>query len=355
MDALLNLVRPAIREMTAYSSARSLGFEGKYYLDANESPWNPFDGSYAALGVNRYPSPQPSSLVQKLANLYQVEASNLIVGRGADDAIDWIVRAFCEARLDSVIICPPTYGMYEISTRLQGGIILEVPTTREECFVPNIEKILAKLQDSTKLVFICSPNNPTGNTIPTALVKNLATALFGKCMLVVDEAYIEFSSQPSFVSELGNHPNVLILRTLSKSFGLAGARCGVAIGHPSVMSVLQKVRAPYPIAFPALEIIEKALGNANNCALRVKQTIEQRTILVKALKDLPSVKRVFPSDTNFILLQTRDATEFMNASYAAGVILRDRSRDHGLRDCVRITVGSPDENNILLSALRRLT
>jgi histidinol-phosphate/aromatic aminotransferase/cobyric acid decarboxylase-like protein len=177
----------------------------------------------------------------------------------------------------------------------------------------------------------------------------------GKSMLVVDEAYIEFSSQQSFVSELDNHPNVLILRTLSKSFGLAGARCGVAIGHPSVMSVLQKVRAPYPIAVPALEVIEKALRNTDDCALRVKQTIEQRNILVEALKDLPSVKRVFPSDTNFILLKTRDAKEFMNATYAAGVILRDRSRDHGLRDCVRITVGSPDENNILLSALRRLT
>jgi histidinol-phosphate aminotransferase len=159
MEALLNLVRPAIREMTAYSSARSLGFLGKYYLDANESPWNPIDGNYSASGLNRYPSPQPSALVQKLAKLYHVETSNLIIGRGADDAIDWIVRAFCEARLDSVITCPPTYGMYEISTRLQSGIILEVPTTRNEQFLPSIEKILATLQETTKLVFICSPNN----------------------------------------------------------------------------------------------------------------------------------------------------------------------------------------------------
>jgi histidinol-phosphate aminotransferase len=355
MEALLNLVRPAIRDMAAYSSARSLGFEGKYYLDANESPWNPFNGSYTTSGVNRYPSPQPPVLVQKLAKLYHVEASNLIVGRGADDAIDWIVRAFCEARLDSVITCPPTYGMYEISTRLQGGIILEVPTTREEQFVPNIEKILATIQDGTKLVFICSPNNPTGNTVPTTLIKNLATKLMGKSMLVVDEAYIEFSSQHSFVSELSNHPNVLILRTLSKSFGLAGARCGVAIGHPSVISVLQKVRAPYPIAFPALEVIEKVLSNANGYTLRVKQTVEQRDILIETLKDLPSVKKVFPSDTNFILLQTRDAKEFMSACHAVGVIIRDRSQDIGLKDCVRITVGSPDENKILVGALRRMT
>lgn len=352
MDAVLNLVRPAVREMAAYKSARSLGLKGTHYLDANESPWHPLSGEFSKQGLNRYPAPQPAALVESLAAMYGVNEDSLIVGRGADDAIDWITRAFCEAREDAVIICPPTYGMYEVSSRLQGAEIAEVPTTREEGFQPNVGKILDAVTPKTKLVFICSPNNPTGDVVPFETIERLAKALWGKSVLVLDEAYIEFSAQTSFAAKLKEFPNVIVLRTLSKAYGLAGARCGVALAHPEIIQVLQKVRAPYPISFPALETIEQALAKKAECADRVRETIARREVLRNELSKLTCVTEIFPSQANFLLLQTKSARDFVAACLESGVVVRDRSRDAGLADCVRITVGSPEENEALLRSLK---
>lgn len=350
---IIALARPAVRNMAAYKSARSLGLQGEIYLDANESPWDPSTGQSSARGtLNRYPSPQPPELVAALCDLYGVEKEWITVGRGTDDAIDWLVRTFCEAGTESIGICPPTYGMYEVAANLQGAGVRYFPTTKESGFVIDTKAILDAWTPALKMVFVCTPNNPTGNAVPHATLMELAEGLLGKAILVVDEAYSEFSSIPSFVTKLPQFPNVVVLRTLSKAWGLAGARCGSAIAHPEITALLQKVRAPYPLPQPCLEVVLAALRQRDRFSFKLEESKASRATLVQALSRLPEVVRVFPSEGNFLLLETTDNAAFVRKCLKGGIVVRDRSSDQGLANCVRITVGTTEENVRLLRALR---
>ncbi len=349
IENTLRLLRPAIREMQAYRSARSLGIEGKIFLDANESPWAPAGHSE----INRYPEPQPGRLVKALADLYSVVPQQLLIGRGADDAIDVLVRSFCEAGKDSILICPPTYGVYEVAANIQGAEVVRIPVKEESGFAVDGAAVVAAVTPATKLVFLCSPNNPTGNVVSGETVEAIAKAIDGKAILVLDEAYIEFSVTPSFVSRLSDYPNVVVLRTLSKAWALAGARCGTAIGHPGLIQVLQKVRAPYPVSTPATSVVMSVLNERGKtaCENRIACLLDNRNELVAQLAGNPLVEKVFPSDANFVLIKTRDSKELIRRCLERGIVVRDRSPEPGLENCVRVTVGSSEENLAFLQAI----
>ena len=351
--ATLMLARPEVRELVPYSSARSLSTEGEIFLDANESPWGPFDGD-DALELNRYPEPQPEALLAKLSNLYGVPNSSLFMGRGADDAIDALVRTFCAAGKDSILICPPTYGVYEVAARIQGATVRRVPVQMENGFEVDPDAVLSAWASGTKLVFLCSPNNPTGNLIPPSSIERICRGLEGRAVVVLDEAYVEFAREESFCERMGDFPNLVVLRTLSKAWALAGARCGVAIAHPAVIELLQKVRAPYPLSAPSLKVALKGLSAEGVAAAgeRVSRILKSRGELARQLSLLPQVERVFPSEANFILVKVKSGQAFLAACRSRGIVVRDRSRDAGLMDCVRISVGSEIENQTLLDALR---
>jgi histidinol dehydrogenase len=351
---LTALARPAVRTMSAYVSARSTIASAPILLDANESPWTPLEGRP---GLNRYPSPQPADLVARLAALYDVPPERLVIGRGTDDVIDWLLRAFCEAREDGIVICPPTYGVYAVSAALQGATVREVPLGAAPGFAVDPDAVLAAVRPSDKLVFICSPNNPTGRIVPDETVLRLARALDGRALLVLDEAYVEFAESATGLARLaGELPGLVVLRTLSKAYGLAGARCGVGIVHPAVAAILHKVRAPYPLARPAVEAVLEALGEQGTAKARqrVASTVAERKRLAAALARLPVVLAVFPSDANFLLARVADAARVMSACREAGIIVRDRGKELGLGGCVRITVGSPEESDRLLEVLSLL-
>jgi len=353
ISEIVALARPAVRKMAAYKSARSLGLSGDIYLDANESPWDPTTGLSSPRGtLNRYPSPQPPELVSALCDLYGVEKEWITIGRGTDDCIDWLVRTFCEARTEAIGICPPTYGMYEVAANLQGAEVKYFPTTKETGFAIDTKAILGAWTPALKMVFVCTPNNPTGNAVPHETIMELAEGLLGKAIVVVDEAYSEFSSVPSFVGKLAQFPNVVVLRTLSKAWGLAGARCGSAIAHPEITALLQKVRAPYPLPQPSLEVVLAALRERDRFTFRLEEAKSGRTALTEALAKLPEVIRTFPTEGNFILLETTDNHAFVKKCLKGGIVVRDRSSDQGLANCVRITVGTVEENVRLLRALR---
>lgn len=343
VNEITKLARRSVLEMSAYKSARSLGIQGEVFLDANESPWGT---------LNRYPAPQPSELLTQLSLLYGVEKDWLTVGRGTDDAIDWLVRTFCEAGQDQVGVCPPTYGMYEVSANLQGAAIVRFPTSKENGFAIDAKRIISNWTPSLKLIFLCSPNNPTGSVVSHEVIGELAEGLFGKAIIVVDEAYIEFSSTPSFLSRIKEFPNVVVLRTLSKAWALAGARCGTAVALPAITQLLQKVRAPYPIPQPTLEVVLSSLKSRRPLESRLGEWTMERERLHVALASLPEVVRVFPSEANFLLLETTNSAAFFERCLKGGVVIRDRNSDHGLENCVRVTVGTAEENSRLLAVLR---
>ncbi len=344
----LKLLRPAIRELRAYKSARSLGIQGKIFLDANESPWSPA----GTTALNRYPEPQPKRLLAALSSLYAVKPEQIMMGRGADDAIDVIVRSFCEAGKDAILICPPTYGVYEVAANIQGAEVLRVPVTEGTGFTVNAQAVIAAVTPTTKIVFLCSPNNPTGNLVAAETVEEIARALDGKCLVVLDEAYIEFASAPSFTSRLEAFPNVVVLRTLSKAFALAGARLGVAIGNAELIAVLQKVRAPYPISAPAETVVMSTLGENGLAATRarIERLKGERARLVAALEKCELIETVFPTEANFVLVKATDSAELLKRTLAFGIVVRDRSGEAA--NCVRISVGSEEENSAFLSAVR---
>jgi histidinol-phosphate aminotransferase len=350
------LARPSVRDLVAYSSARSIGTDGRLFLDANENPWAPRahgpieTNSQARL--NRYPNPQPNRLMGALADLYQVPPSNICLGRGADEAIDTITRTFCDSGSDSILMCPPTYGMYRVAAQIQGANVVLAPTSSLNGFLVSVETILNAWSPPVKVVFICSPNNPTGNLIPRDTILEIASALRERAIVVVDEAYIEFSDQISLSQDVKNFSNLIVLRTLSKAWGLAGLRIGCAIAHEEIVQLFNKVRAPYPLSSISAEIAADVLQNARVQTLeRIERLRQGRTFLAYHLSRCPQVEHVFPSDANFVLVQTRDAATFMRILRDRGIIVRDRSEEVGLQNCVRISVGSEEENAILIEAL----
>ena len=351
IDSVLKLVRPDILALTAYSSARKESKGGRVWLDANENPQTP---SAAKPLLNRYPEPQPAELVAQLATLYGVAPAQVLVTRGSDEGIDLLLRTFCRAGQDAILITPPTYGMYVVAAGIQGARTVAVPLIREKNFALDADAVLRAVTPDVKLVFLCSPNNPTGGLLDRTAVMSLVKALATRAVVVVDEAYVDFSGRPSLAAEIPANPNLVVLRTLSKAYGLAGARVGTTIADPAVIAVLQKVIAPYPIPAPVLIAALAALTPAGLVAAKnsVNTLVSERTRLAAALPKLPAVKRVWPSDANYLLIEVADSAKAMAAGRAAGVVWRDRSKD--VPNHIRITVGTAEENNATLEVLSRV-
>lgn len=351
IDPVLALVRPDILALAPYSSARKEAKGGRVWLDANENPETP--SAHKPL-FNRYPEPQPADLVATLAALYGVSPAQCLVTRGSDEGIDLLLRTFCRAGQDAILFTPPTYGMYVVAAGIQGARCVTVPLIREQNFALDTAAVLKAVTPEVKLVFLCSPNNPTGGLLDRTAVLSVVQALATRAVVVVDEAYVDFSGQPSLAAEIGANPNLVILRTLSKAFGLAGARVGTTIAHPAVIAVLQKVIAPYPVPAPVLTAALTALSPDGQKAAResVSSIVAERARLAAALAKLPAVKRVWPSDANYVLLEVTDSTKTMAAGRAAGVVWRDRSKD--VPNTIRITVGTAAENQATLEVLSRV-
>lgn len=352
-DPVLSLLRPEILALSPYSSARKESSGGRIWLDANENPLTPSTGKPL---LNRYPEPQPADLIARLAAYYAVAENNILVTRGSDEGIDLLLRAFCRAGQDAILITPPTYGMYAVSAAIQNARVVAVPLLADKNFALNPKAVLAAITPSVKLVFLCSPNNPTGALLARRDVLQLVQELLSKAIVVVDEAYLEFAGTPSLTQELAGNPNLVVLRTLSKAFGLAGIRCGVTIASPTLISVLQKIIAPYPVPTPVLEAALAAITTDGITAAQrsVQGLIAERIRVTARLATLPCVRRLWPSDSNFILFEVTDSARVMSATRAVGVVLRDRSRDYSLTNCVRMTMGTPDENNAALEAIARV-
>jgi histidinol-phosphate aminotransferase len=350
LDQVLALVRPDIIALAPYSSARKEATGGRVWLDANENPETPV--AHQPL-FNRYPEPQPANLLERLGFLYGVPVNQLLVTRGSDEGIDLLLRTFCRAGQDTILITPPTYGMYVVAAGIQGASVVRVPLLREKNYGLDVAAVLQAVTPAVKLVFLCSPNNPTGGLLDRAAVLEIVHTLAGRAVVVVDEAYVDFADQPSLATEIPANPNLVVLRTLSKAFGLAGARVGTTIANPAIIAILQKVIAPYPIPAPVLLAALAALAPEGLEAAResVGQLLGERTRLMSALARLPVVQRVWPSDTNYILLEVADGPKLMAAARAAGIVWRDRGKD--VPNSIRITVGTAEENSQTLEVLSR--
>jgi len=321
-------------------------------LHANELPWRA-TGDESRVGLNRYPEPQARALIERLAHLYRIAPEQLLICRGSDEAIDLLVRAFCRAGADAVIVCPPTFGMYEAAARVQGAHILTVPLVAEQGFALDAGAVLDRCTSEVKLVFLCSPNNPTGNLLAREAIWEVVKGLAGRALVVVDHAYIEFAREDDDLYRQLRPPNLAILRTLSKAHGLAGARLGALIADPEVIALLRKVIAPY--AVPQL-VIEAALAVLSPAHLRtlpgrIAQLCEERGRLRAALVQLPGVREVLPSNANFLLTRFEDPEAALMRAQRARIQLRDARGYPRLADALRITVGTPQENDRLLGAL----
>jgi histidinol-phosphate aminotransferase len=346
--SIARIARPDIRALKPYASARSLFPPARVSLDANENPWTPTGDD--GLGLNRYPDPQPRELLEILSDLYQVSADCLLVTRGSDEAIDLLVRSFCQAEKDAIAHCPPCFGMYAIAGRIQGVSVVDVPLAGENFDLPVAE--LERVTARTKVLFLCSPNNPTGNVYPRDQVTGICKALDGRALVVVDEAYAEFSTE-SLAGEIGNIPNLAILRTLSKAWSLAGVRCGSLLAAPDVIELVRRILPPYPLSTPSVAAALTALspqGQADKRA-HVIQLIATREQMAESLSAHPEVQRVWPSAGNFLLLRMKRAREFFEYAARNGVLLRDFSLQPALSDCLRVTVGSEQQMSALISLL----
>jgi histidinol-phosphate aminotransferase len=349
MSWVRQLARPDIVSLKSYDHA---SWEPSFTrLHANELPWRAA-GDESEAGLNRYPEPQPKALIQRLAGLYDVPAEFLMISRGSDEAIDLLVRAFCRAGQDAVLICPPTFVMYRVAAQIQGARVISVPLLREAGFQLDARGVITRCANEVKLVFLCSPNNPTGNLIKSEDILNIVDALAGRALVVVDEAYIEFSTQGSLASQVRERPHLAVLRTLSKAHGLAGARVGSLIADPEVIRLLSKLIAPYAIAQLTLEAALQLLSPSHfrNLRRRVSDITSERDRLSGALRELPDVREVFPSEANFLLARFTDPAEMLSRARHARLLVRDPSGYPGLEDALRISVGTPEQNDALLRA-----
>ena len=354
MNPVLDLVREDLRGFAGYRSARSESLRGDVWLNANESAWaNPADPSE---GSRRYPEPQPAALRERLSRLYGCAPDELLIGRGSDEAIDLLVRALCVAGRDAVLVTPPVFGMYAVCARMQNARLVEVPLVeRAQGFCVDFDAVAEQaLAAPVRLVFLCSPSNPSGGAVALQDVAALARRLLGRALVVVDEAYGEFSDQPSAVALLAGHPNVAVLRTLSKAHALAAARVGVVIASAALVEVLRRCQAPYPVPAPCSEL---ALAGLSDQALaqtrrRVARVVSERQRVAAALASLPGVARVYASQGNYLLVRFHDAQAAFDSLLAAGVVVRDQRAAPQLGDALRITIGTPHENDRMLAALR---
>ncbi|MGY6553899.1 MAG: histidinol-phosphate transaminase [Wenzhouxiangella sp.] len=336
------LARAEIRALKPYASARALANSAGVLLNANENPWPPANDG--GLNLNRYPDPQPAALKARLAEVYGVAESQLLITRGSDEGIDLLTRVFCRAGLDRVLTCPPCFGMYALSAKVQNAEVVEVPLVQVDGdWQLDLEAVEAA--PPCRLYYLCSPNNPTGNLIEAQTVLGLAEKVAEHGLVVIDEAYIECCDQPSLSAEVRRQSNLVVLRTLSKAYALAGCRIGAVIASPEVIDLLRRIIAPYPLPTPS---VAAALAALEPRALLEQQTqlaqlVRLKLDLVRLLNEHPSIIKLWPGRANFVLLRVPNAARLVAAAAEHGIRLRDQSAQPGLDGCVRITIGSPAE------------
>ncbi len=351
MSKITELARPEVRDLRPYEPAQYL--PGLLRLNANETPWRPA-GDDSADGLNLYPEARPIRLTEALSRHYGVQSNQLLVTRGSSEAIDLLNRCFCRPGKDQIIICPPTFGMYEVYAQLQGAGVNQVPLNAEQGYTLDLPALEGAISASTKLLFVCSPNNPTGNTIPTGQIDAACRLMDGRGIVVVDAAYVEFAESDPTLELLDRHDHVVILRTLSKAHGLAGIRCGAVIAANEIINLLAGILSPYAYPTPSADAALAALAAPDNLPERLAIVRSERQRLVSALEKLDGVERILPSETNFILVQTTDPGRFVAAAKQGGVLIRDFRWDPYTPDCVRITIGNVAQNDQLLEALAHL-
>jgi len=345
MFNLERLIRNNIKNLKPYSSARDeFSGEAKVFLDANENSL----GSPLTKWYNRYPDPHQQAVKQQLSKIKGIGAEHIFLGNGSDECIDILFRCFCEPGKDNVIICPPTYGMYEVSANINYVDIRKAP------LLPDFQLDLVHMEnltdDNTKIIWLCSPNNPTGNSLQRADIEMVLNNFKG--IVVIDEAYINFAQQKSFVQELTEYPNLVVLQTLSKAWGLAGLRLGMAFASQSVIEVMNKVKPPYNINQSTQELVLKALEEVGQVNDMIKILVDMRIALTEVFESMPTVEKVYPSDANFILVKIAEARKIYEFLLTKGIVLRDRSNVELCENCLRITIGTEKENTDLVDAMQ---
>lgn len=344
-----SLARPEIVSLSPYAAAAQERLTVR--LNANENPWSPSDDPAECL--NRYPQVRPWALRDRLAEIHRVSADQLLVTRGTSEAIDLLVRVFCRAGQDNIVITPPTFGMYRVYAQIQGAGLRESPLRPERDFRFDIDELLGVPDEQSKLIFICSPNNPSGTSMPPSDLEALVAARQGRSLVVIDEAYTEFGSGWSAISLLQRYDNLAVLRTLSKAYGLAAARLGCIVAQPGVIRLLDSILAPYSIA---TAVANRALAAMSDDGLylasqRIAQLVAERQRLAIRLTACESIEKVWPSDANFLLVRFRNLLRTRALLEGRRILIRDVSGAPGLQNCARITVGTRDENDLLLDTL----
>ncbi|QBQ40062.1 histidinol-phosphate transaminase [Sphingobacterium psychroaquaticum] len=338
------LLRDNIKKLVPYSSARDeFKGEASVLLDANE---NAFGSPYRE-DFHRYPDPLQHRVKEKLSKIKGVPTENIFLGNGSDEAIDLLYRAFCTPGKDNVILVPPTYGMYEVSANINDVAYRKVNLTPD--YQLDLDGIAEAIDSQTKLIFICSPNNPTGNSLNRTDIETILVNFDG--LVVVDEAYINFSKQPSFTKDLSEFPNLVILQTLSKAWGLAALRLGMAFASEEIITVFNKIKPPYNINQATQNIVLEALDNVDQVNSWIQEIVAEREKLSATLADIPQVAHITPSDANFILVKLEEPRALYNFLVSKGIIVRDRSKVELCEGCLRLTVGTPAENEELVSAV----
>ncbi len=343
---LENLVRENIKRLTPYSSARK-EFSGvaNIFLDTNENSFgSPIEPNY-----HRYPDPLQLKIKEIVAEWNGVKTSEIFIGNGSDEAIDLLFRIFCESKIDNILICPPTYGMYEVSAEINDVAIKRANLTED--FQLDFVEIKPQIDENTKLIFFCSPNNPTGNSLNRSEILDFAKTFNG--IVVIDEAYVHFSKEKSFVSEIVNSPNLVVMQTFSKAWGLAGLRVGLAFANDAIIRLFNNVKPPYNVSQIAQEAVLDALNEKVKVEKTIGKIISEREKLIENLARLKLVTKIYPTDANFILVKTTDANSIYKFLLNETIVVRNRNSVELCEGCLRITIGTPDENAKLLESLEK--
>lgn len=342
-----NLVRENVKTMKPYSSARDefkdFDVAQMIFLDANENPYQN--------GVNRYPDPQQSSVKAVLAKQRNLNTNQVLLGNGSDEVLDLLFRAFCEPKVDNVITLPPTYGMYSVLANINAVENREVLLSTD--FQPEVDAILDAVDANTKMVFLCSPNNPTGNSFSDESVVTLLQNFKG--LVVIDEAYIDFSKKPSWLVELDEYPNLIITQTLSKAYGLAGIRLGICYASSAIIAVLNKIKPPYNVNELTQQRALERLADKEKIQLEIDSIVIQREDLLKVLDEVKFVSKIYPTEANFVLIKVDDATKRYNQLIAKGIVIRNRTTQPLCENTLRLTIGTVEENKLLMEALKSIS
>jgi histidinol-phosphate aminotransferase len=350
MNNIDNLIRADLREFNAYHSTRDEAKKGEIWLNANESP---FTIAYDQVVLNRYPEKQASNVLKRMAEVFNVNPENIALTRGSGEGIDLLIRLFCTPFTDAILVCPPTFDLYAVYAKIQGAEIVEVPLLAADNDQLDVAGILAQRTEKVKIIFLCCPNNPTGNLLNSKDILQLCTALSGQCIVVVDEAYMDYANANSLVSLIDQYQNLVILRTFSKAYGLAAVRCGTILANGEIINWILKITAPYPMSAISNQLLLKTLAPENLEKIRMQIAIIQaeRANMLTYLKNCSLITKVWPSETNYLLVQSKQANAMLAHCLRRGIVLRDFSQKPLLRDCLRISIGLPEENRYFLQVL----